>query len=326
MTALVLGGMAVALPAEAQPEQATGTRPVAVSLDVAACTGADPGEVRRLFELELGTSIAPREGNAAGAAVSIDCDGDGIVLRVRDEVTDKQLERRIEIDPARRGRERLLALAATELLIASWVELETEGQRTREPTKPADRELRQQVRTITRPRVRREERWRATASLLGVVSREDHGVAPGAGARLTLDHASGFGGSIDLAGTTDTDTTSSLGDIDIDGVTASAAVHARWSWRQLVARAGVGMRGGAAVLTGQPASGTDARGGQVTGFVGGPFARLSLGAELASGLAFDVSVEPGYHVFPVRGLVDGDRAATLEGAWLRAQVAAGWSW
>ena len=133
MASLVLGGLAASLhvPAMAQPGG-----PVPVSLEVDPCTGADSAEVRRVFELELGTSVPDNAtGNGSGngrgdaeASVTIGCEETLILLRVRDSVTGKELSRRIDVPPGA-GRERLLALAATELLLASWIELEADAPR-----------------------------------------------------------------------------------------------------------------------------------------------------------------------------------------------------
>jgi hypothetical protein len=93
------------------------------------------------------------------------------------------------------------------------------------------------------------------------------------------------------------------------------------------ARAGVGARIGAATLTGKPDPLLPGVvGGSVTGLSGGPFARVTVGVDLAKHVAVEASAEPGYHVFAVGGTVNMIEQIAVDGAWLSAQVGLGWSW
>jgi len=301
---------------------------LAVSLTVDACVDVDPREVRRLFSLELGTSVpdAVQSDTPEATLVEVLCDGALVELRVHDPVTGKSLTRRIEL--AGKGRERLLALAVMELLVASWVELEATpkpavpGADTR--AAPATRRHARAIVSKRLPSRSREGGWRATTSLLGGVAIASPSLHGGGGIRVTFDGPSGFGWGADVLVHRATDELD-LGAVRVSSVEGGLSVHAHWRWRTLTARFAAGARVGAVTLTGE-ATMDNVVGNSVTGLAGGPFARLTAGAELARHLVVELSVEPGYHLFPVRGFVDGSERTSVEGARLGSHLAVGWTW
>jgi hypothetical protein len=96
-----------------------------VALEIEACEGVDPEIVRRILGVELGPDVdldAPADARASRVRVS--CEESSIALVLDEPLTGTHLERSIAVgaSPAA-SRSRLVALAATELLAASWIDL-----------------------------------------------------------------------------------------------------------------------------------------------------------------------------------------------------------
>ena len=179
---------AVALMLAFPPAAARADQPGAVSLVVDPCVAVDAVLVTRLFQVELGSALAPLGNDPAITRVELGCADELVELRVHDAVTGKSLTRRIAAGPAT-GRERLLALAAMELLVASWVELEATPAATRRSAdSTADNAVRDSARAMVRRRlpVITASRWTTTATLVATSWRS--GLSHwGGGARLIFD-------------------------------------------------------------------------------------------------------------------------------------------
>lgn len=296
-----------------------------VSLSVDPCVDADSEQVERLFRVELGTSMsdAAAAGGTAGTKVELACDKALISIRVEDAVTGKSLERRISPGP-RTGRERLLALAAMELLVASWVELEA----TPEPVAPAadsvvGKRERQSARKLVRSRLP-QSRWSTTVIVVGGSSWTG-GLRYGGGLRVTRDHTSGLGWSADMVAETARET-ASLGEVTTRSVSGALSAHASRRDGPVALRAAAGARLFAVSMRGEPDEPDAVLGRELTGFAGGPMARLVAQIVPTGGLTFALSLEAGVHLLEVRGTVDGHKEESLEGAWLSGLLGAGWTW
>jgi len=301
-----------------------------VSLSIDPCVDADREQVERLFRVELGTSMpgaAATEGTpgepTTGTQVVLGCDGDLIAIRVEDAVTGKSLVRRIAPGP-RTGRERLLALAAMELLVASWVELEA----TPEPVAPpagsvARSSERRSARELVRKRLPRSH-WSTTAVAIGGSSWTG-GLRHGGGVRVTRDHTSGLGWGADVVAETAHEEVS-LGEVTTTSLSGALTVHIGRRDGPVALRAAAGVRLWAVTMRGEPADGGAVIGRELTGFAGGPMARLVAQLTTRVGLTFALSLESGVHILEMRGTVDGHKGQTLEGAWLSARLGAGWTW
>lgn len=107
---------------------ALSTRPAAanpppVHLEVADCDSLDAMSIRRIFAADLGTPTTPEVGPDV-TEVDIGCEGDHVVVRVKDPLSRKTVRR--SFDPksfGNQGQSRLIAIAASELVLASWAEL-----------------------------------------------------------------------------------------------------------------------------------------------------------------------------------------------------------
>lgn len=121
--------------------QTSASRP-SLRLLVDPCVGADRVEVERIAAIELRSStvVVASDASASNASVSVavDCHERGIRLRVDDAITRKTVERVVnmsDVDP--RARARWVAIAAAELVRASWSELDDEAPLRVEPAQPA---------------------------------------------------------------------------------------------------------------------------------------------------------------------------------------------
>jgi hypothetical protein len=97
--------------------------PPPVHLDVEACDSLDAVSIRRIFAADLGTPLTPELGPDV-TQVDIGCEGDHVVVLVKDPLSRKTVRR--SFDPksfGNQGQSRLIAIAASELVLASWAEL-----------------------------------------------------------------------------------------------------------------------------------------------------------------------------------------------------------
>ncbi|RMH43647.1 MAG: hypothetical protein D6689_04685 [Deltaproteobacteria bacterium] len=319
---VALAAVAAMVPAGVRAQ--TPPEGVAVSLRIDACVDVDAAEVRRLFALELGASVpsAVERDDPDAIAVTAHCDGPLVQVGVRDPVTGKSLARRIRLGA--KGRERLLALAMMELLVASWIELQAPPK-----VAPADARAPEATRRSARAIATRRlpaapPRWRATAAAVGGAVAGRDGWRLGGGVRVAFDGPASIGWGADVLVESGT-RREPLGAVDVTALWGGAWVYVHRSWRSFRARAGVGGRVGSVTLSGRPA-GPGVAGGTVSGKLAAPIARATVGILGAGRIAIELSAETGYHVYPVRGRVDGSDGVNVEGGWVAAYLGVGWSW
>lgn len=114
---LLAGAMLQASPTEPNPR-------ARVVVQTEACEGLADAEVGRLLDIELATVTAEiREGPPL--EVSLVCEGARLTITVIDPLTRKRLARDIPAPASEPGRERVVALAISQLFAASWLELLT---------------------------------------------------------------------------------------------------------------------------------------------------------------------------------------------------------
>src|SRR5687768_11965167 len=113
--------LAVAFIAWPEPE-ARGEEPEIITVRSSDCADLDVGELQRLLNVEL--APAPGDPRPAELALRVRCVDDRIDLSVVDPKTGKELERSIVAPPRNeRGRERIIALAVSELFETAWLDL-----------------------------------------------------------------------------------------------------------------------------------------------------------------------------------------------------------
>jgi hypothetical protein len=97
--------------------------PPLVHLEVESCDSLDATSITRIFAADLGTPLTAAVG-ADVTEVNIGCEGEHVVVRVKDPLSRKSVRR--SFDPksfGNQGQSRLIAIAASELVLASWAEL-----------------------------------------------------------------------------------------------------------------------------------------------------------------------------------------------------------
>lgn len=331
------------------PRQVRGREKPQVVLSIDDCVAVEQAQVRHLLSLELGAPL--EEGATAPGATraAVTCRppappepaaaepppappdpaaarADVVELRVDDAVTGKSLWRSIELQKADPGvRARLLSLALSELIFASWAELLVTPEPAVPPAQPGASAAARQATSvqIERKLSRPLPLLGVQLSVLGaafVLGNEPAGLF-GGGARLTGDHRYHLGWDFDVLfhyGTTAT----ALGTVTRDLLSARAALLFHHRVPYLTLRGGLGGRLGATRLSGEPANPTTTLGSVAWGAWGGPLLTLGLSA-VAARLRLDLSVEAGYVVSPVAARVGGLRAAAVEGTWFGVQLGIG---
>ncbi|HEY3498510.1 MAG TPA: hypothetical protein VGK73_27655 [Polyangiaceae bacterium] len=107
-----------------------------VSLELVNCSRLDEASVRRIFAADLGTRIA-NEPNPHITDVNIRCQGARVIVEVRDPLSRKTVQRSFDSTSfGDRGEARLVAIAASELVMASWAELAANPAPEVEPEGP----------------------------------------------------------------------------------------------------------------------------------------------------------------------------------------------
>ena len=104
------------------PRNALGAAPPA-HLEVEGCPTLDAHSVQRIFAADLGTPETSEAGPDV-TEVTVTCENDRVTIRVRDPISRKTVKRSIDPKSFGTGAEsRIVAIAASELVLASWAEL-----------------------------------------------------------------------------------------------------------------------------------------------------------------------------------------------------------
>lgn len=124
---------------EAAPPNASPTpgSQLVVRVLLKACGELRADEVERILALELAVDSSHSENLREPTWVIVQCEGSRVVLEVHDPLSRKVVQRRFDFGSARaKGRGRLVALAAAELVLASWAELAVLPEPRVEPEGP----------------------------------------------------------------------------------------------------------------------------------------------------------------------------------------------
>ncbi len=108
-----------------------------VHLDLGGCARLDAASVTRIFAADLGAPSTDEEGPDV-TTVTIECAGSRVFVRVVDPLSRKTLRRTFDSASfGDQGESRLVAIAASELVLASWAELANNPAPRVEPEGPA---------------------------------------------------------------------------------------------------------------------------------------------------------------------------------------------
>ncbi len=274
---------------------------------------ADAAEVRNVVRVELGDLLTD-EPDASGdhAHASVGCEGTIAILRVDDPITHHSLWRRIPLgDDATQPR--LLALALVELIAASWAEPSEPSAPPALPSPPRHPE--------PLPVAPRPERLALFTTGSTWFSAEP-GALVGPGLRAASSTRQ-LGWMIDAqfrAGST----TTSAGTLATDVLALGAAAALHFPTEHARFDVGAGLRAGEVHMAGTPATMTE-HGSSFWSPWCGAFVVGAATLPITDRLAASLIVEGGHVIAPVAALVDGQRAAAVDGAWLQLDLGVGWS-
>ncbi len=301
--------------------------PFLIALDT--CDELNEADVRRITAAELGARPTTEPGLDV-TVVNVTCTGARVTIRVHDPLSRKNVRRSFDLelsDP--RARDRLVSLAATELVLASWAELQASPKLRVEPEgpkpPPATVHAAQRIAQERVPYVPKIITWADEETpadrmfrIVGLVSTRSffgHGGALwGGGVRVGEERFRFVGWSADLLVERGT-LSGPDGPYDVFTTTLGGGLFAALQTRFVTARLGAGLRLGtaSATLRGDPSAGS--------ALVpwGWPLGGAQLSFRLASSLVLDLAGEGGYAVLPL-----GDNAEhSLSGGWYSLQAGLG---
>ena len=299
-------------------------------LQINKCSDTDQATVSRVVAMELEAALAD-DGRGAITTATVECGDAQVRLTIDDPVTGKSTTRTLDLEGQTRSlRSRLLGLAISEAVLASWIELElTPAPPAPPPGEVASPETRRQATDIA-------ERHLQVTSRVG--SKWPREIAAGPAARwftsglLTL----GLSGSArhwlknhPLAGV-ELEIDGSYGEQSVANVARASATSLSLAPRLLMrsafgrigVMAGAGWRVGLARLSSEPASTLRSGRTALRGWTG-PFLAVNLDVPLWRSFFLRASVESGYALVPARGEVNSVRVIALEGSWLGGLLSLG---
>lgn len=292
-----------------------------VVVTVEGCGDLDAIEVARVLDLEL-RSVTTEIRTGPALSVRLTCRADRLSITVEDPITQKQLARDVPAPPREPGRERIVALAVSELFNASWLELlttpvpppsERAPATAPPPPPPAVTAAKKLAETRTRPR-------RGLELLVGAGVR---GRSLESGEPFAAVHVDGsvrgwLGDALGLSARVGWDfgqSTRELGSVRGHAITAAGGL----SWR-VRPRPVIGV--GGEVLVGVAwarLSGIGSEPGIATGHTSGASGEVtaSVGPRIAYGrLRLDLDGEVGVMPRSPRGVVDDGPDVTMGGVWV----------
>lgn len=311
---------------------------LAVTLDVQDCPFLRSDDIGRLAALELDVPVMTASaGDQQVTQIKVECADARIHLTVLDPLTGKELTRTLLLAPdERNAATRLVAIAASELVITSWIELTLPRASTPSVNGAAPSP---ELRGAAQERAYRRLPPRGglgyfmlLANAVGPLT----GIGLAWGGGLRLGWTSGGAGAQAADGRlvrrlgADLDLGIARAEVDTAPGTAhvsmwSAALRAslRLGRERAWLDAGAGGRVGLARIEGIPFDAATTRGGTVAGAWGGPLVYLGVGLRIWR-LVLATGIEGGVVLRGVAGLVDDGTPVSVSGRWLSGTVGIGW--
>ena len=320
--------------AAAEPIEA-GAHPF-VKLTIDECVAVPPAEVKKIVAVELGALLVDEgspltgEGARDTTIVLVSCSGKTIALHVDDPVTGKSLERSIDLSAeVPKARPRLVALAIVELVSASWTELEANPQpkvpavtATASPAAKDAAKVNVRTRFLSPVAPSSSLRILATTGLRLFFPRT--GPLTSFGLRVGDDRgAFGFLGWAADMQAEHARVPVALGGVAVDTVSASFSALAFHRFSLVTLRAGLGVRLGAARITGEAGDAARVEGSSLAGFFGGPLCVVSVSFTPLGPLVIEAAAEGGFVAAPVRGHVGEERDVGVSGGFIGATIGLG---
>jgi hypothetical protein len=305
--------------------------PALVALNLDRCPAVPAHEVQGMVGVELRRPVLllvdpklPGVVQASTTAVvRVSCDGLRADIALDDPLTGKTVGRVVDLAAAAPvARTHLLALSIVELLAASWIELVSNPSPQSPPVgtvaTPAAREAALEM-VSNRPGARRAPRL--LASFVSQVSAAGP-TSLGGGVTLAGDAGAPLGWMAEVA-FQHGERGFALGRVTADNVSALGALLARRSHGHAALRAGVGVRGGGAWLSGTPADPETAVGGAVSGAWWGPVVLIDGSYAVGGRVVVELTIEAGRVLLPVIATVPGGESVAVDGTWLRGALGVG---
>ena len=286
--------------------------PARVALDIDSCTERD--EIRRIVAIELGAPLSDSPvGDETRAAIT--CVDGSAALRVEDAKAHRVKTRSLELVSAMpQARARLMSLAIVELISA----IRTEPQDSVAPAPAASASVPVVLDTAV------AEPAAPTLRLFALgggelVSRT--GVLGGGGLRVSRDLGATLGLIVDAQAHRGSRTVS-LGRVSTDVLDLGALAGRRIGWSRTTLFVGAGIRAGTARLDGMPVD-ASVSGSKFWAPWLGACAIGSVDVAVTRSLALDLSVDGGYVLVPVGGLVGDRRETAVDGALIGVHIGIG---
>ena len=305
-----------------------GRAPLRLQFD--GCPDIDQATVSRVVTMELEAALADERQGGAITTASAQCAEDRVRLTIDDPVTGKTTARTLDLDgQPRKLRSRLLGLAISEAVLASWIEL----QLTPEPSwsqpdavpwtetrREAARLAERRLQVTSRPpspaawqiAAGPAMRWFSSGLLTSGLSAgagrwfENH---PFAGVGLALDGGYGEHSVPQVARATAT------------SFSFAPCLLMRSAFDRTMITAGAGWRFALARLSAEPVGFFPGRAAW-RGWTG-PFLAADLDVPLSDSLFLRAGVEIGYVLVPAHGRVAGVGVIELDGSWLDGVLSLG---
>lgn len=293
-----------------------------IDLAIEPCLRSEATAIRRAVQVELGPLAAP---GAAAVQVVVACDGDILMVTVVDTVRGAL---RFRIDPSgipATARARLVALAISEAVEASHIELAPAPVIGASPFSSGPRPLVPMHEVAGAAEAARAIDDLDLPTLHGLAAARSLGsqattFGVGIAALLPLsDHTALSGDVLAEGGLSPV----SAGNVRLILVSLAPRLLARARYRSFVLEIGAGMRVGIARLSGQPSEPAMVEGRTIQAAWGGPIAVSAVRVPLGSRVRVGMGLEAGYTTLSVVGRIPMAPPVELRGAWLGLHLSAG---
>ncbi len=318
-----IGVLALLAMAAAPP----GRAPLRLQFD--NCPDIDQATVGRVVTTELEAPLADERRDGAVTTANAQCTDARVRLTIDDPLTGKSTTRSLDLDDQpRRLRSRLLGLAISEAVLASWIELQLTPEPPSAQPAVAPPETRREAAHIAERRLQAASPARSLASREIVAGPALRWFSSGlltlglsGGARHWLDHHPLAGVGLDLDASYGERSVPNVARASATSLSLAPCLLMRGAFGSNVVTAGAGWRVGAARLSAEPASPRPGRAAW-RGWTG-PFLAVDFSVPLSDSLFLRASAESGYLLVPARGRVGSVGVIALDASWLGGLLSLG---